>query len=272
MTFDAYENSVESSRPIELYTFTLGALVWRYTSTTGSVTVEGVEYPPLSVSRDPVAQTQEDQDQALMVTLPASTAICRYFITSVPGQLATVRIERYQVPDGATPERIIMFEGSIQSVSFEQQGVVAKIAVQPFNVAFSRTVPKDVYSAVCNHVLYDAQCGLVEATYRTTQEVLVVAGNTLTIKNLDLQPDGYYTAGFVELVGASPDFRVILDHTGRVVTIPLPFGNNPAGTSVRVYAGCDHAAETCRAKFSNLVNFGGFPFVPTKNPFSTGLK
>ena len=27
-------------------------------------------------------------------------------------------------------------------------------------------------------------------------------------------------------------------------------------------AGCDKVAATCRVKFSNLLNFGGFPFVP----------
>jgi len=31
---------------------------------------------------------------------------------------------------------------------------------------------------------------------------------------------------------------------------------------VRLTAGCDRRAETCRVKFDNLVNFQGFPDMP----------
>ncbi len=35
-----------------------------------------------------------------------------------------------------------------------------------------------------------------------------------------------------------------------------------AGDRVRIEAGCDKRVETCRAKFGNVVNYQGFPFVP----------
>lgn len=35
-----------------------------------------------------------------------------------------------------------------------------------------------------------------------------------------------------------------------------------AGDSVRLEAGCDKRAETCRLKFNNLLNFRGFPHIP----------
>ena len=35
-----------------------------------------------------------------------------------------------------------------------------------------------------------------------------------------------------------------------------------AGDRVRLTAGCDRRAETCRVKFDNLVNFQGFPDMP----------
>jgi uncharacterized phage protein (TIGR02218 family) len=34
------------------------------------------------------------------------------------------------------------------------------------------------------------------------------------------------------------------------------------GDEVRIEAGCDKRMETCRAKFANVVNYRGFPFVP----------
>ena len=35
-----------------------------------------------------------------------------------------------------------------------------------------------------------------------------------------------------------------------------------AGDRFRVTAGCDKRAETCAAKFDNLINFRGFPHIP----------
>jgi hypothetical protein len=43
------------------------------------------------------------------------------------------------------------------------------------------------------------------------------------------------------------------------------------GDNVTLTAGCDRTRATCVAKFNNLANFMGFPYIPTKNPYSSGL-
>ena len=40
------------------------------------------------------------------------------------------------------------------------------------------------------------------------------------------------------------------------------------GDDVIAYAGCDKLNSTCHTKFNNIVNFGGFPFIPSDNPFT----
>ena len=64
----------------------------------------------------------------------------------------------------------------------------------------------------------------------------------------------------------------------RDLLLLLPFPFTIVGQTVEVYAGCDHTAEPCATKFfttedpqGNLRNYGGFLFVPTKNPFESGL-
>lgn len=37
------------------------------------------------------------------------------------------------------------------------------------------------------------------------------------------------------------------------------------GTRVRLTAGCDKSVATCRAKFDNVVNYRGFPFLPSED-------
>ena len=35
----------------------------------------------------------------------------------------------------------------------------------------------------------------------------------------------------------------------------------------QIAPGCDLRRDTCKAKFGNLLNFGGFPDIPGRNPF-----
>ena len=49
--------------------------------------------------------------------------------------------------------------------------------------------------------------------------------------------------------------------TALNLVYPLPLAP-AAGDSFTVYAGCDHTQNTCAARFSNLANFRGFPYVP----------
>jgi hypothetical protein len=42
-----------------------------------------------------------------------------------------------------------------------------------------------------------------------------------------------------------------------------------SGAEVRAYAGCNRTLDECKTRFDNVANFGGMPFIPTKNPFGS---
>jgi uncharacterized phage protein (TIGR02218 family) len=53
------------------------------------------------------------------------------------------------------------------------------------------------------------------------------------------------------------------DATGQAFTLWLPMPNDIAvGHTYSVYPGCDRRFATCKAKFNNVANFGGFPHIP----------
>lgn len=79
-------------------------------------------------------------------------------------------------------------------------------------------------------------------------------------------------------INGGDDARLILSQSGDDLQLLLPFPDSILGSTVVILAGCDHTVTTCDSKFntpsdpqSNVVNFGGFPFVPTKNPFEGGV-
>ena len=50
---------------------------------------------------------------------------------------------------------------------------------------------------------------------------------------------------------------------GASLSLMYPLPSPPTtGDAFTVAFGCDHTRGTCQAKFSNLANFRGFPFVP----------
>lgn len=59
---------------------------------------------------------------------------------------------------------------------------------------------------------------------------------------------------------------VVLPGGGRQVGLwsSLPVAPRP-GDRIRLVAGCDKSAATCRAKFANFINFRGFPHLPSED-------
>jgi uncharacterized phage protein (TIGR02218 family) len=268
MSYDAQERSVEAGQPIELYDFRLGTETYLWTTNPDAVTYNSLTYEPMEVKRESVTFSPDERAEALKITVPASTPLVRKFINSVPGQKMTLTILRVHRNDGAN-ELLQLFKGVAKTVAFTLNGLEAEIAVLPITAELQDSLPRFVFSSVCNHVLYDQGCTVAQSLFRHQEEVTGVAGDTITVQGLGAMGDDWATGGYIALT--SGDFRLIIDHTGDTIRLLLPFPTSPLGQTVEVFAGCDHSINTCSSKFNNVPNFGGFAWVPLKNPFATGL-
>ncbi|PWG18266.1 DUF2163 domain-containing protein [Salibaculum griseiflavum] len=130
-----------------------------------------------------------------------------------------------------------------------------------------------VYQAPCAAVLGDARCGvdLSEPAYSVEAEIDAVdAARVFHFSGLDgFEPD-WFTRGTLNVLtgpvaGLFQPIKqddVAGDGT-RTVGLWQPLGAAPqVGDRVRLVAGCDKRAATCRLKFSNFINFQGFPHIP----------
>jgi uncharacterized phage protein (TIGR02218 family) len=268
MPFDTQERSVEAGQPIELYDFRLGAESFLWTTNPVAVTYNSLTYEPMEVTREALQFSSDTRAEALKITVPASTPLVRKYINSVPGQRATLTITRVHRNDGSN-QLVQMFKGIVQTVAFDLNGLSASLAVVPITAELANSIPRFAFSGVCNHVLYDSACTVAQSLFRHQNEVTGVAGDVITVQGLSVKGNGWATGGYIAL--PSGEFRQILGHTGDNVRVLLPFPSNPLGLTVEVFAGCDHSINTCSSKFNNVPNFGGFAWVPLRNPFSTGL-
>ena len=269
--FDALESSVESSSPIELYTITVGPLTYRYTSGSVDITISGITWTAEPIARTKIAKSPTRQE-ILTIKFTATNTFARSFMGIVPGSrgyVTIIRLQRDESPTFAT--QVLLYKGQIAGGKYAAGGNMIDLQARSVEAATTRTVPRFTFMGMCNHILFDSGCKKSTAGFFITGTVSSISDVTYTITGANAQPDGYWTGGWMTPVGTN-DYRMVLSHVGNVVTLLLPFADNLAGLDVEVYAGCDHTlGGACANKFDNVLEYGGFAFVPNKNPFSTGL-
>ena len=266
-TFDALESSEQDSRPVELYQISIGTDTFRYTSGSNTITIGADDYIPLAIARSKIEQGSDQQNRTLTMTMPSSNEFAQRYINVPPGQTATVNIYRYQRDEApAFATQILQFKGQVQTCRFPNDGFSAEFALRSIETALNKNIPRFSFMGMCNHVLYDSNCGANPASFNLAGAVTAISGNTITVAGVGASPLDF-TGGYVQ---SGNDFRMILSTSGDVLTMLLPFEIDP--TSVTVFAGCDHlVAGDCALVFDRVADFGGFPFVPNRNIFESGL-
>lgn len=271
-SFNALETSLESSRPIELYELSIGNVNYRYTSGEDTITVGTQIYLPLAIGRNQVEQGSDQANRTLLITMPANNEFAARYVGLVPGDRAFVNIYRYQRDESpAFSTQVLIFKGLVQSVRFSEDGTVAEVAVRSIETALNRIVPRFTYMGMCNHFLFDAGCKVNPALFNHVGTVTAVNGNDVTVAGL--AASGYDVVGGYARPTTVQDFRMVLAQSGDTVTLLLPFADSVLGGDLQLFAGCDHIVDgDCALVFDNVENFGGFGFVPNKNPFQVGIK
>lgn len=127
-----------------------------------------------------------------------------------------------------------------------------------------------LYTPECRADLGDARCKVDLAALTVTGSVTAVAARSVflcAISDPDPQPDGWYDGGLLTWSsGANAGLSLEVQHweagQGRI-TLYLPPGYPIApADSFSLAPGCDKRFATCKAKFSNTLNFRGEPHVP----------
>lgn len=157
----------------------------------------------------------------------------------------------------------INFSGRVadMTVTRAEARVVVKSDIELLNIQ----MPKNLYQPGCQHTLYDADCGINRASVATS--ATVGAGSSTTTLNAAqiTQAAGWFDLGYIVFTSGAlaGTKRTIKAGTPGAVSLLNPLPQAPApGDAFTAYPGCDKTMTTCSAKFSNLANFRGFPFIP----------
>lgn len=259
MTYQDSEASIASGKPIELYDFAFGVNHWRYTSSADTVTYLNHDYEPVPIQRSDLEQSDNAFKNELTVTVARDNPFANQFIAAPLDGICTVTIYR-----GHGTDFVTFWTGVITSINFVNADEI-RISAAPRTTSMLRTGLRRKYQKLCNWPLYGAGCRVNDESFKVTGTIATISGLTITAAIFATKSDGWFIAGKLVVGNAK---RLITSHVGSTITISHAIVGAVAGNSFTAYAGCDHTMDTCRTKFSNLDNYGGQPWIPTKNPFT----
>lgn len=264
MSYLDKETSAAAAQPVELYRFALGTQRWTYTSGQTEIVYQGETYSPTMIRRSGIEQGHEINRTGIEITLPRDDAIGQQFVATSPAGIVSLTIYRKHLTDTAD-EVIVLWKGRISGARLYGSELILKC--EPVATSLKRVGLRAHYQRICRHPLYSAACGASPASFRVDGTVASVSGATVQVAAAATRPDGHFVAGMMAdpLTGEA---RMIVAHSGGNLTLIAPFPSLSVGMNVSLYAGCDHSMDVCLNRFNNLANYGGFPYIPKKNPFS----
>lgn len=269
-TYKQFEISVDDGLPVELYEIAYSSKVWRYTTNVEDVDFEGNKYFAIAIKRGETEDNSDATKANMEIHIARDSEIGSLFTVTAPSEPITITIRQYHALLGyqqPNQQVIAVWKGRVTNVSW--QGSELVLTAESVFSSMLRLGATRKYSRMCSHVLYGEACGVNRANFTTEQVAASVVGTVLSIPHG--QDADWWAGGYISYTNhetGAAEFRQIVASTPNTITLnSIPIGLKAGVTSVKLYAGCDHRLQTCKAKFDNAANYGGQPFIPLKNPF-----
>lgn len=185
------------------------------------------------------------------------------------GRWDNAAVEVWRVNWQDTSQRVLLRRGAIGQIRRGRLAFVAE--VRSMAHVLGQTVGR-TFQATCDAELGDARCGinLESATFKGLGSVTdLLRDRAFLASGIGSFADGWFSGGTVEWTSGANDGRraeiMLHEVSSGIVTVALleaPVRPITADDAFVIRAGCDKRAETCRAKFANMVNFRGYPHIP----------
>lgn len=239
--------------------------IFRFTDHDRALIVAGETYAPDIGGEGSELQSSADlsPDNAEVAGLLSSERLTAAELDS--GRFDGAEVEIWRVNWAAPTQRMLIKKGRIGEVRRDGARFTAEIrgASAALDAATGR-----VYQRLCDADVGDARCGvdLNLPAYRASGVVVAVADDArFTVSGLDAFAENWFALGRLDwTTGANARTRAhVKSQAGGVLSVFAPAGLAVSrGDAFDIRAGCDKVFATCRAKFSNGVNFRGFHLMP----------
>jgi hypothetical protein len=235
----------------ELYEFTVDGTIYRFCPKISNVNFGGNIFVSTILSRGAIQLTDNFLKNTLQIKFSRTHSFARLLLVATP----------------ETPVRLVIYRNESvywqgQVIGANGQGLFIELDCV---TTFSKTLRPAITPRIqisCRHQLYSEGCGLNKTTFGfTTSIATIISTTSFTVASVSGVPNSYYLNG--EILWNNQR-RNITKQIGTTFSITYPFTGTLTG-AVTIYPGCDKSEGTCRSKFSNVLNFGGFARLPVRS-------
>lgn len=279
MAYNDKEISVDEGSPFFLYEFNTEvngvSRSYYYTGHSEIIDWGGYTWEPLPIKHGEIKQSSEMSKNSTNITLPLDNEFSLLFKGWSPDKVVTVNIRRGHFGE---PDTLIYWKGRVSSHKIKDY--LLELQAESIFTSLRNSGARARFQRTCRHALYSKGCNVDKSLFAVVGKVSDVQALVLTIPEASTKTSGWFDQGFIEFSDGST--RMIVSHVGDQITINRPsrfisdnfaqvgyglsYGKFYGGMSATLYPGCDRTLTTCRDKFNNLNNQGGFKWIPTKNP------
>ena len=276
MTYSTYEYSEQDGSPIYRFLFTTGDGVdYRFTTSPTIVADSNGTYTPAPIRLGNLSQTNELAKNPLDLKFPRDNTFAQAFLGGVPEQATAVTVFRQHADD---PSGDFQYYWKGRVIGAEASGDVVTISCESVFTSMKRPGVRARYQRSCRHVLYGSECRLQDYDWAVVNTVVSASGTTIVVNpDSSIEDASYYVGGTIEM--SDGQVRYIVAQNGWTLTLIYKFpeleaalaADSTGEVQVTLYPGCDHTRGLCISKFDNGLNYGGFPWIPWRSPFNSGI-
>ncbi|MBJ3774814.1 DUF2163 domain-containing protein [Acuticoccus mangrovi] len=230
-----------------------------------AVTFDGLTFSPLSGFEATGDVTRADLSVGGLEIAGALTSAGLDAVDLQSGRYDFASVMMWLVNWQDPEERVLLRQGTLGEVVREDGAFRAEVRGPMRQL---ETIRGRVYTATCDADLGDARCTVDLSALSRIASVASVDGALVIVNGIDFKAAGWASQGVLEVTSGDETGRreLVTSHAviddQVVLTLRSAIVGLEAGDMLLVTPGCDKRFATCRKKFSNHLNFQGFPHLP----------
>lgn len=254
------------SRVAEFYDFARGVSHHRYAAGDRSLVYQQQTYVAGTIKRSGLSESSDLARNVLDLSVPDSLPLLDLYRGTAP--LDQIEVMLYGLRAGESTAKVL-WEGEIGSVEWTSASTAIIHCLPPMASLQGLGLRRN-WQKSCPHVVFGVglgQCNADRQAFRLDATLSDVSGRVVKAAAFADKPGGWFAGGWIEWsAGGHVQRRFVVEHVGDTLTLLTP-ALVDALTDVAGYPGCDHTLLGGCTKLNDTDNFGGQPWIPTKNPF-----
>lgn len=252
------------SRAIDLYLIVSDGVTYNLTSAEDPQTYGVDTYSAAAISRGDAQNNGKLSKANMEVQLALDHALSQALLTKWSETVTTLTLFSKRTSGTET-----LWKGRLVNIVPETNSV--RMTFESIFTSMRRAGLRARFQKSCRHALYNRGCTLSPASFAVAATLSSITDRVIVCPEAAGYADGYFDGGMV--ASTTGVYSYVQEHVGTSLTLSRvsaalvdDLATYGAGVGITLYPGCDHSYPTCRDKFSNDDNYGGFDYIPTKNP------